>query len=197
MSIKALRVKRNICALSPSRWFQNCFFICAVMSMFGGLLHAQDLRVKIVNGRNGKPVTNECINVWVGPVHGASLLAPTNEQGIAVLHLSDKQVTANAVPHPACARLLAVTPKALAYDADTIVVAGDFYVNCEEYAKIAPGERVTPDLYRKMIPSYSIKKILESGVTAPNTCGKFRAEAKPGELIFFVRPRTFLERMGQ
>jgi hypothetical protein len=34
----------------------------------------------------------------------------------------------------------------------------------------------------------AIKKILESGVVAGNTCGKFRAEPKPGELIFFVRP---------
>jgi hypothetical protein len=45
------------------------------------------------------------------------------------------------------------------------------------------------------MPSYPIKKILDSGVSAANTCGKFRAEARPGELIFYVKPLSF-PRMG-
>jgi hypothetical protein len=47
------------------------------------------------------------------------------------------------------------------------------------------------------MPWYSIKKILESGVSTANRCGKFEAEAKPGELIFFVRPLTWWERLSQ
>jgi len=84
---------------------------------------------------------------------------------------------------------------------DAIAVMGDSYVACQEYGKISSGEQTKPDalpgVIKKVVPSYKIKKILESGVSAANTCGKFRAEAKPGELVLFVRPRGFLERLKQ
>jgi hypothetical protein len=91
--------------------------------------------------------------------------------------------------------------QARAAGVDAIAVMGDSYVACQEYGKISSGEQTKPDalpgVIKKVMPSYKIKKILESGVSSANTCGKFKVEAKPGELVLFVRPRGFLERLKQ
>jgi hypothetical protein len=188
--------KRKIRSVPPLLAFAQGFLIW-VLVVFPPLLHAQEIRIRVLNARTGKPITDECLNVWVGPLSGTGLLAPTNNEGAVVLHLGDNQVTANAVSSPACHGVAVLGPKPLPKDADTIAIASDYYVACQEYGKVVPGEPATPNLVREIMPSYSTKKILESGVSAPNTCGKFRAEAKPGELIFFVRARKFLERMRQ
>jgi hypothetical protein len=50
-----------------------------------------------VNAHNGKPITNECVNVWLGPSHGADLIAPTNKDEVVALHLARKEMTADSV----------------------------------------------------------------------------------------------------
>jgi len=70
---------------------------------------------------------------------------------------------------------------------------GDIYVVCQEYEKRISGQ--PPPLNTDRIPTYPITKIFELGLAAANTCGKFRAEAKPGELILFSRLMSFWERM--
>ena len=74
-------------------------------------------------------------------------------------------------------------------------LAADRYIACQEYAKTAPGDLPVNPVTK--MPFYSIGRILDLGVSAGNTCGKFREKAKPGELIFFVKPRSFLEKMRQ
>jgi len=59
----------------------------------------------------------------------------------------------------------------------------DTYVNCE-IAKESDKER---DIW------YPIVQILKSGVVAPNECSQTHYTAKPGEFVFFVRKRTWLE----
>jgi hypothetical protein len=86
-------------------------------------------------------------------------------------------------------------PKPLPSDVTTLAVTSDEYVDCQEWAKVVPGESPKDALNRA--PSYPIKRILELGVTASNRCGKFRAKARPGELILFVRPRSFMERLRE
>ena len=112
-----------------------------------------------------------------------------------MLHLGNNDVMADPAPTRACIAIAEAKP--LPKDVETIFVSGDRYVACQEYGKFVPGEPVTRDLTTRLMPSYPIKKILDSGVSAANTCGKFRAEARPGELIFYVRPRSFSERMRQ
>jgi hypothetical protein len=73
------------------------------------------------------------------------------------------------------------------------VTCGNFHVACQEYGKWMPGDTATNLL--TLIPPYSIKKIVESGLAAANTCGKKRAVAKPGELILFARRMSFWEKM--
>ena len=181
----------------PSQASAQGFLIWVLVAFLAPVLHAQNIEIRVLNGRDGKPITKECLNVWLGPLHGAGLIAPTNKDGVVVLHFESNQVTADsAVPH-ACNGMAVLGPKAVPNGIDEITIAPDEYVACQEYGKIVPGEPATPNLLREIMPSYSIKKILESGVSAANRCGEFRAEAKPGELVFFVRPRSFSERMRQ
>jgi hypothetical protein len=167
-----------------------CFSLLLIRTMIASLsplLHAQEIRIRALNGRNGRPISNECLNVWTGTSRGEHIVAATGENGIAVLHLTDTELQAEAgcPGWPTRARM----------EADGIILSGDRYVACQEYSKLTPGEPPTDPL--RIMPSYPIKSILQSGVGSSNTCGKFRAEPKPGELVFYVRPRSFWERMRQ
>jgi len=68
----------------------------------GSLARAQDILIQVLNARNGKPITDECLNISLGKWNGAELLAPTNREGVVVLHIQDKQITANASSPNAC-----------------------------------------------------------------------------------------------
>src|SRR5581483_2825393 len=111
---------------------------------------------------------------------------------VVVLHLQGRHVTADA-PSRACNVMAISGPKPLNSDPGVISVIGDGYIICQEYGKIASGEPAPPPAER--IPTYRISQILESGVAGANTCGKARAEPKPGQLVLFARQRTFWEKM--
>jgi len=131
--------------------------IAGFVSLLGPSLQAQDVTIRVLDGRNGHPVTKERLVVWVGPVRGTALELPTDKDGVAVLHLSKDH-------------------------ADSIELTADYNFDCQPYRKNTP------------TPSYSVKEILQSGVVTQNTCGKLsQSEAKPGELIFFVRPLHWWE----
>jgi hypothetical protein len=117
------------------------------------------------------------------------LLAPTNRKGIVELHIRNRQVTAPTTSPHACNGLAIYGPKFLTNDLESISVIGDIHVACQEY-----GKRVAGQPAGDVIPTYRISKIVKSGVAAANTCGKFKAEAKPGELILFVRPMSSWEK---
>lgn len=155
-----------------------------------GSLHAQEIRIRVLNAHNGKPVPDECVNVFV---HGiVALPIPTDKQGVAVLRAEGEHANPVTMGRGKACNGLA-TPNPTVGHADSIRISGDYYVACQEYGKAGASQSVPFDPEERM-PSYSIKRILESGIAASNTCGKFRAEPKPGELILFVRPMTWLEK---
>jgi hypothetical protein len=172
-----------------SRAFAQGFLICVMVGFFAPLLRAQEIRITVLSGRTGKPITKECVNVWIGTGRRTHVVAATDKGGVAVLHFSEKEIVAQS----ACQGWPVRASRGS--DLEGITVSGDYYVACQEYGKVTPGEPPTDPL--NIMPSYPIKRILESGVSAGNTCGKFRAEARPGELILYVRPRSFSERMRQ
>jgi hypothetical protein len=153
-------------------------------------LQAQEFQIKVLNGRNGKPITSECLNIWVGALAGPHLVAATNRDGVVVLRVSDGKLVASAGCQGWPAQADWTT------GSEGILVIGDYYDACQEYAKAVPNA-AKPKFIRKIPPVYPIKEILESGISASNTCGKFRAKPKPGELVFFVRPRGFWEKMRE
>jgi hypothetical protein len=135
---------------------------------------ARDLKIRVLDGRNGHPVYNICLNLSLGIWHGADLLAPTNADGLVVLHLEADLVSAEVPPNSRCVGGFpteAVLPKA----EDRITPA-------------SRGNDCHPKRHPPTPPSYSIREILEHGVVGENVCRKVRVEARPGELIFFVRP---------
>jgi hypothetical protein len=177
----------KMCSILP-RTFAQAFLVWEMLVSFAPL-HAQQINIRVLNGRNGKPVMNECLNIWTGTWQGAHLVASTNRDGVVVLHVKDNEILAES----ACSGWPARAARRP--DADGITVSGDRYVACQEYGKLVPGEPSANPL--KLMASYPIKRILEFGISSANTCGKFRVEAGPGELVFYVRPRSFFEKMRQ
>ena len=169
--------------------FQLDVSILLAVACLAPLLQSQEVHVRVLNGSNGKPITNECLNVWTGTRHGEHMVAATNKDGVAVLQLSNTGILAET----SCPGWPARASRSS--DGDAITVSGDRYITCQEYSKILPGGPPTNPL--DSMPSYPVNKILDSGVSASNTCGKYREQAKPGELVLFMRPRKFLEKMGQ
>jgi hypothetical protein len=47
------------------------------------------------------------------------------------------------------------------------------------------------------IKQVSTKQLINEGIAMPNTCGKTIASSNPGELIIFVRPLTFWEKLKE
>lgn len=162
--------------------------VVVFIALCGSVLGAQEIRIKVLNGRNGRPVTNECVNVWLGDLSvgsgrspAAELLIPTDKDGLATLRLT--RGAAHGVSYrrtTACNGGGQVDPT-VGYAA-TIGVSGDYYVACQAHPPDSP-----------MLP-FSVEKILESGDVSANFCGKIEASPKPGELILFVRPMHWWER---
>jgi hypothetical protein len=155
--------------------------------------HGQEIHIRVLNAHDGKPIANECVNVSFGPWHRGDLIAPTNKDGVMVLHLTSDEVTANPVSPSPCDRTAILGPKSLPKGDDTLAITSDYYVDCQEWAKAIPEEAAKAALNRA--PSYRITRIVKSGVAAGNRCGQFREEAKPGELILYVRSLTLAEKM--
>jgi hypothetical protein len=159
----------------------------------GPLAWAQDIHIRVVNARNGKPITDECLNVSLGKWHGGELFAQTNAEGAVVLHVEAGRVTVVTTSSKACNTQVIVGPKSFTGNTTSISVMGDSYVVCQGYGNRASGQPPPSDT--ELIPSYPVAKILELGLAGANTCGKFRTDAKPGELILFARPLSFWEKM--
>jgi hypothetical protein len=127
---------------------------------------APAISVRILDGRTGKPVTPD--NVLVRVDHHDSL-------HMEWLKMVDDGTI--AVSPAAGASLLSLQGT---YNASMMI-----YINCD--AGMDPN---TDKLYW-----YSISEILAKGMVTPDKCykgkfdGKFNVTAKPGEFVFFVRPR--------
>lgn len=155
-------------------------------------LCGQEIRVKVLNARNGRPITKECVNVFTEGTRFA-MVVPTDREGVATLYVGGfgsppartpggRGCSALETSHP-------IVPKS-----GTIEVRGARYLFCQEYTNIVARTPATATQATEPLPSYSVARILTSGITAGNTCGKFRAQAKAGELIVFARPLSLLEK---
>jgi hypothetical protein len=148
-------------------------------------LCSQQIELRVIDARNGKPVKNECVNIWTGTERGQHLVAQTDNAGSAKLKLSDGNISAERVCKGWQQQALA-NP-----ESDSLRLASDWHISCQSFRKAIPADTTTNPI--SLMPAYAIKTVLETGVSAANTCGRFRVQARPGELILFVRPATFLE----
>jgi len=133
---------------------------------------AQDIRIRVLDGRNGHAVRDEMLNVWlhenaeegkyVFQKHSLrQLLLPTDKSGEIRLHADSNE--------------------------RFVTFSTDYYLDCRvmKTKKVPSG----------FPPAISVAEILKSGAATENGCGKFRVVPTGGELVFFVRPWHWWERL--
>ncbi len=108
---------------------------------------------QVLNARNGKPVTNECVNVFIEGMR-TPIVVPTDKEGLAILHVEGERAGGTDAERGwECNDMSAVHPKVGASDATEI--AGDYYVGCQQSGRMVPGEPVSNPLTN--MPPYPIK----------------------------------------
>jgi hypothetical protein len=161
-------------------------FLWVTFSSVSTLLSAQTLEIKLIDGRNGHPMANTCVNVWVGDERKYPLAVPTDKNGAARLQLTESDVEVNTNDGwKGCGEFGVINPVVKYKDFIKVNVG---YVVCESHRTDYSWVEV------KNIPT---KRIVHEGVVSANTCGKPTASPKPGELIIFVRPLSFSEKLNQ
>ncbi len=141
--------------------------LCAVVLLAG--LHAQSentIHIRLLDGKTGLPV--EASNYMVRIDHHDTA---HNEW----VKIKDDGTVLATLPPDAHEVAIKAT-----YD-----MSMQTYVNCD-VAKESDKER---NIW------YPIAQILKSGVVAPNECSQTHYTANPGEFVFFVRKRTWVEQL--
>jgi len=154
--------------------------------MSAALLGAQTVTIKLLDGRNGLPMAQSHVNVWVGSERKMAMAVLTDEHGIARLHLTGD---AKEVDIPS-GRSSDVEPVAIS----PVVKYDDFIRINVGYVLCQAGGSNHSWLAVKQV---STKQLINEGVAMPNTCGEVRASPNPGELIIFVRPLNFWEKLKE
>lgn len=150
-------------------------------------LAAQTLEIKLVDGRNGRPMvgTSACVNVWVGGERKEAIAIPTDDNGVARLQLTLNPNEEN-IPLSTGHGTVVEKHPVVKYDES-------FRINVP-YVFCGSGERNHSPLDLK---NFSTKEVLDHGYASANICGKVTASPQPGQVVLFVRPLTFMEKMKQ
>jgi hypothetical protein len=157
-----------------------------VVSSRGLTLNAQTVRIRLLDGKNGHPFAGKCVNVWVGSGRKEAMALPTNQDAIASLNLTQNSAQVDTyLVWKACGLLGVINP--IVKYSDQIEI-NTSYVSCEPH---------TPDFSWLAMKAFPTKEIVQSGIVTANTCGKAKASPEPGEIILFVRPLSFWEKMKE
>jgi hypothetical protein len=152
----------------------------------GARAYAQTVQVKVADGRNGKPVIGACVNVWVGSERKDAMAIPTNESGIARLRLTGKEDDVNISRKWKGCGLFGVIDPVVRYQDSIKVNVG--YVLCQPHKS---------DHSWLTISEFSTDRIVQDGIVTANSCGSAAALPTPGEIVIFVRPLNWWEKLSQ
>jgi len=165
-------------------------FLLFLFGPSGTALHAQTISIKLVDGRNGRPMADKCINVWVGdksaPKSRPLLETQTDKNGVADLHLAGQDAEVSNQSQQLACGLQGIIHPAVKYG-DTITIGSD-YMLCQ--ARL-------PDGSWQALEGFSTKDALRSGIATENTCGKAKGSPTPGEIVLFVRPLRWWEKLKE
>lgn len=161
--------------------------------MLGALLfmqvspaYAQNIKVTVLNGSNGHPIADKCMYVWVGnkndPMSGPLLQTQTGSNGVINLHLTKEQDITNSDTQLACGSTGTVGPSMRLGDTISIRTG---YALCQTGIRDSWLAR----------SNFSTEEVLQHGIVTPNTCGKATASPRPKEVVLFVRPLTWWEKL--
>lgn len=161
------------------------FLLLLVLTTSATTVHAQMVTIKLVNGRNGYPISNSHVNVWVGTKSKEAIVIPTDKDGFARLRLTDNDAEVDLHMREHTGDNVALNP-IVKFD-ETLRVNIPFVI-------CYPHVRDYSWLSTTSIPT---RQLLQQGIVWPNTCGKATASPEPGELIIFVRPLNWREKLKQ
>jgi hypothetical protein len=153
------------------------------------VLRAQTIQIKLVDGKTGRPVAGACVGAWMKDASNKmSLYIPADKDGAARLRLTQKDSDVDIFYNPklGCGGTGAINPVLKYGDTLTTYSTGD-HPSCAFPESI-------PNARWKEI-DFSTKEVLQHGVASANTCGKITASPQPGDVILFVRPRNFHEKV--
>ena len=161
--------------------------VAVLLTMPAMSLTAQTLEIKLVDGRNGRPMvgTSSYVNVWVGGERKEAIAIPTDDKGVARLQFTLNPNEEN-IPNSTGHGTIVESHPVVKYDES-------FRINAP-YVLCGSGEGNHPWLELK---NFNTKEVLDHGYASVNTCGKVTASPQPGQVVLFVRPLTFLEKMKQ
>ena len=125
------------------------------------------------------------VNVWVGTERKEAIVIPTDGKGVARLQLTLNPGEIN-IPHSTNNGSIVVNDPVVKY-------SESFHVNAPYVLCVSKG----PSYSWLRSESFSTKEILSHGYASPNTCGKGPISPHPGQVILFVRPLTWWERLKQ
>ncbi len=164
------------------------FLMPLFLILYGASLSAQTLEITLADGRNGRPMVgaSSYVNVWVGTDRKEAIAIPTDGNGVARLQLtlntgeinisnSSKDRGSIVVDHPVV-------------DYNESLRINTPYVLCGSGGSNYSWLRSE---------TFSTKEILQHGYVSPNTCGKATVSLQPGQVILFVRPLTWWEKLKQ
>lgn len=186
------RSKTHVGVSTPRLFLRSAVQLLLFLSMClsGTAFHAQTVEIKLVNGRDGRPVASKCIYVWVGDrsnrSSGPLLQTQTDKDGVAPLRLTQEgSQMSDQTQHLACGLSGVINP--LVKYGDTISIRAG-YVLCQTR---------TPTYSWLAMVDFSTKEVLQHGIATANNCGKATGSPKPGEVIIFVRPLSWWEKLKQ
>jgi hypothetical protein len=137
------------------------------------LATAQQITVKLVDGRNGRALRNQIVAIWLAekPVGVPAQTMLTNAEGIAFF----------PVPAPPA----------------SFVIAGESLVDCRDrltYTGNAKRYEAEKDTVKKE-EVYRFADVLSHGIVTANRCGKAVAQPLAGQLLLFARPPPWWEKV--
>jgi hypothetical protein len=161
--------------------------LVTVLTMPAMSLAAQTLEIKLVDGRNGRPMvgTSAYVNIWVGGERKEAIAIPMDDHGVARLQLTLSPNEVN-IPISTGHGTIVENHPVVKYDESFRINAPYVLCGSEE------GNHSSLEL-----KNFSTKEVLDHGYASGNTCGKVTASPQPGQVVLFVRPLTFLEKMKQ
>ena len=124
--------------------------LCVSLSPVSYAQQSHPLRIRIINAKTNKPITDERLNVALRGDQIGSVPMATDKNGIILVDTGQ---------------------------ATTISILSNMYADC----------RPRGELYT----DYYIATVMRSGITTGNLCGG-NATAKPGEIVLYEIPKTFI-----
>jgi hypothetical protein len=162
----------------------SVFICCAAAAC------SQPIRIVAVDSQHAKPIPDECLNISLGPWHGADLMARTDNDGVVVMTIEKDRVIAETVPGHPCGSSSPTRALPTGELPTVISVLPNYFVTCQFRRVLTKDEDWLTETPSKRLATFSVQEIVTHGVSAINLCSKLKPAAKPGELILVFRKRT-------